>query len=350
MSSGDRIPDHAPRDPDLVGAEAAMHRAARRARQRAEAAAKVAGTQDRRSESSHGVCKVESRHDPRTLTFSQIQGYEQIPGSLKLEELPGEARTQIWNVFYLFIESSAERPPRRATPYVVGVWAEILRSKHALIDGCPLDEWNSEFDSICSDLRRSIETLPFNQVFDLVQFVLRRCACPTEFAAAMKHVFTRCRLAYTIDEGKPPTIVPAVTPEEGDAVVGALRTLRESGLDGAASHLRSASEFINARDWAGSVRESIHAVESVARQLDPAASRSLRPALASLKKQGALHPALEDAFNKLYGYTSDEQGIRHPRLDGADDNVGLDEAVFMLNACASFASYLWRKHTARQAP
>ena len=170
------------------------------------------------------------------------------------------------------------------------------------------------------------------------------------FASRMRNVFSKCGLAYTIDEGEPPTIVPAVTPEEGNAVVEALQTLRKARLGGAASHLRDASECINARDWSGSVRESIHAVESVARQLDPDASKTLGPALASIEMRGTLHPALKDAFKKLYGYTSDEQGIRHATLDPADSNVGMNEAVFMLSACASFASYLWRKHMAEEAP
>ena len=102
-------------------------------------------------------------------------------------------------------------------------------------------------------------------------------------------------------------------------------------------------------DWAGSVRESVHAVESAARQLDPNAS-SLAPALRSLEKRGALHPALKQALGKLYGYSSDEQGIRHALLDQEQASVGMDEAVFMLGACASFASYLWRKHTAGGNP
>ena len=140
--------------------------------------------------------------------------------------------------------------------------------------------------------------------------------------------------------------LPTVTPEEGNAVVGALQTLRQAGLSGAESHLRNASECINSRDWAGSVRESMHAVESVARRLDSKASRGLKPALDSLENRNELHPALKVAFNKLYGYTSDEQGVRHATLGPADSNVGMDEAVFMLGACASFASYLWRKHVA----
>ena len=40
----------------------------------------------------------------------------------------------------------------------------------------------------------------------------------------------------------------------------------------------------------------------------------------------------------------DEQGIRHALSDNPQANVGQDEAVFMLGACASFSSYLARKH------
>ena len=90
----------------------------------------------------------------------------------------------------------------------------------------------------------------------------------------------------------------------------------------------------------------MHAVESVARLLDPGASKTLGPALASLEKSGHLHPALKDAFSKLYGYTSDEEGIRHSLVFQSQSPAGRDEAVFMLGACASFASYLWRRHQA----
>lgn len=36
-------------------------------------------------------------------------------------------------------------------------------------------------------------------------------------------------------------------------------------------------------------------------------------------------------------------------LDHKHSSVGRDEAVFMLGACASFASYLWRKHAGGEA-
>ena len=224
------------------------------------------------------------------------------------------------------------------------VWARILTAKHSIHDKLPLDEWKRLLKYNQRQLRQSIETLPFNEVFDMIQFVLRRPECPQKFVDGMKDAFASSRLAYAIDDGPPPTIIPSVTVEEGNTILESMQTLREAGLGGSAAQLRKAAECINGQDWAGSIRESIHAVESVARQLDPKASTALGPALAALEKTGTLHPALKGAFTKLYGYTSDEQGIRHALLDQDSANVGMDEAVFMLGPARRSPSYLWRKH------
>ena len=116
-------------------------------------------------------------------------------------------------------------------------------------------------------------------------------------------------------------------------------------MDGAETHLRKASENLKAREYADSIRDSIHAVESVARKIGPKGSQTLSSALDSLEKAGfSIHPALKEGFKKLYGYTNDEQGIRHALRDKGAPNVGRDEAVFMFGACASFAAYLANKH------
>ena len=365
-----------------------MHRAARRARQRAEQAAEStvgrlsaesAGDlrktkTDRRSRlrsaappsirsqapppdtpsagtfsggTSHGTRlpgEDVSRVDDRLYSFSHAQGYEELPSALKLEELPREARTTIWNLLFSNLDESMKTSNMGYGPWVGGDWKHILRAAHVEFYILPLDDWHADFWPICKKLRKHLETQPLNKVFDLIQFILRHPECPRGLIVQTKRTFEACRLAYTIDMGPPPTILPAVTPEEGIAVVESLGALREAGLNGSAAHLRRASECITSGDWAGSIRESIHAVESVARQLDPKASKTLEPALKSLKGRARLHPALKDAFSNLYGYTSDQQGIRHALLDQTDAQVGQDEAVFLLGACASFASYLWRKH------
>ena len=284
----------------------------------------------------------------REFTFSQAQGYEEVPGPLKFEQLPSEARTRIWNALYFSIDATKRVDVFNS--YVGGVWRKILYTKHVQYDNLSLDEWSDSFEHHRQQLRRSVEELPFNKVFDLIQFVIRHPECPLGFTELMKAAFASSRLAYTIDEAEPLTIIPAVTEAEGRSIIESMQTLRLAGLGSSATHLRKAAECFNGSDWAGSVRESIHAVESVARQLDPKASGTLEPALASLEKRQTLHPALKEAFSKLYGYTSDEQGIRHALLDKPSANVGMDEAVFMLGACASFASYLWRKHAAAATP
>jgi hypothetical protein len=54
-----------------------------------------------------------------------------------------------------------------------------------------------------------------------------------------------------------------------------------------------------------------------------------------------LHPALRTAFSSLYGYTSDEDGIRHAILES--QNVGFDEAKFFLVVCSTFSNFVQAK-------
>ena len=343
MNDSNRNSAQRHRDPDLAGAEAAG-----RAPERAEQIARSSASEDSRHQSGH-VHRTTALRDPRELSFSQAHRYEEIPGPLKLEELPTDARTRIWNLLFVHLDKSKATDDFFGNSWVGREWKYIWRAAHANFHISPLDEWTSDFWPACKKLREYIEMRPFNKVFDLIQFVLRHPRCPPVFAKEMKRTFSECGLAYTIDAGPPPTIVPAVTPEEGATVVEALQTLRESGLEPSASHLQEGAACINRGDWAGSVRESIHAVESVARQLDPKAAKTLGPALKSIERRGALHSALKKAFGELYGYTSGEQGIRHALLDQTKARVGQDEAVFMLGACAAFASYLWRKHAGKES-
>ena len=281
--------------------------------------------------------------EDRTLTFSQREGYDPLPLPLQLGELPDEARTAIWNVLYTHMD-------RSRSGYVIdGAWKAILLDLYVYHDNMPLDEWSARIERVFPWMRDRLEQEAFNRVFDIIEFLVRHELCPPEFTTDLSDVFHRFQLAYIIDSGPPPTVFPATTAEEGNELERNLAELRTSGLVGCATHLRSASKCINDGDSAASIRESIHAVESVAKKIAPKAN-TLSAALSVLKKQGVLHhKELASALGKLYNYTSDEDGIRHA-LSEAEADVTQDEAVFMLGACASFASYLWRKHKAAPTP
>ena len=282
--------------------------------------------------------------EPELLTFSQAHGYEDIPTMLRLEEFPRQAQVRILNVLHEYIIKSTIRN-EVGRKYVGGNMVIILRDMHRHYYCEPIRQWKSRIDIVMDQIEQRILMRPFNKVFDRIQYVLRHPKCPRPLIKDMKKAFSDSRLAYVIDDNGPATITPAVTAEEGQVILSSRQELASAGLDGAAEHLRKSSECINRREWADSVRESIHAVESVARTIDPEASK-LAVALRSLEERVAFHKALKKAILNLYGYTSDEQGIRHSLLDEDKAPVGIDEAVFMLGACASFASYLWRKHSA----
>ena len=55
----------------------------------------------------------------------------------------------------------------------------------------------------------------------------------------------------------------------------------------------------------------------------------------------AIHAALRQAFEKLYGYTSDADGIRHAMMEGSD--VQSEDAKFMLVSCSAFTTYVIEK-------
>ena len=156
------------------------------------------------------------------------------------------------------------------------------------------------------------------------------------------NIFGEGNIAYFVKDirGRP-TIVPRASRETGEATQRAIEILHEADMGGASAHLRKAAEHINAKQYGDAVANAIHAVESVARHIDPRANKTLGRALDSLEGAGLLkHAALKGAFKNLYGYTNDEQGIRHALLNRLAPDVDLDDAVFMFGACACFAAYL----------
>jgi len=90
------------------------------------------------------------------------------------------------------------------------------------------------------------------------------------------------------------------------------------------------------------VKESISAVEAAC-EIASGQKGSLGDCLKGLGSNEALHPAFRDALAKLYGWTSDAQGIRHALMDAP--TLALSDARFMLVVCSAFVSYLLA-HTA----
>lgn len=107
-------------------------------------------------------------------------------------------------------------------------------------------------------------------------------------------------------------------------------------------HLEKALGFLTDRknpDYANSVKESIMAVETLCHIAVPEyPEATLGRLLKALKKHTKVHSTLCEAFEKLYGYACDEDGIRHVNINISEVDQPL--AQYMLITCSAFINYV----------
>lgn len=111
-------------------------------------------------------------------------------------------------------------------------------------------------------------------------------------------------------------------------------------------HLESSLKLITDKrkpDFRNSIKESISAVESLCKIITGNESTTLGQALKILDKQKPIPKSLKSGFSAIYGYASDNGGIRHGLLSD-DIEPSLEEAKFMLVACSAFVNYLITKN------
>ncbi|MYB56022.1 MAG: hypothetical protein F4X51_06505 [Gemmatimonadetes bacterium] len=280
-------------------------------------------------------------------TFSQRYGYVPLPDPMQMEQVSDDLRIEIWNAIREILLSIRSYSLQEYSNecYFHEESSRFIERALGRVLIIAEDEIDTTYDEVFSQFKTLILQGSFNEVLDLVEIVANNRPPEDGFVNRISNSFERCAAAYWLDKSNYPyQFFPRSSKAQGEATQEAIKTIRDGGMEGAATHLRDAAAHINAQQFADSISDSIHAVESVARQIDPK-SKTLGPALNSLEKAGLIkHPALKEAFSKLYGYTSDEQGIRHALLEKNSPDVDLDEAMFIFGACASFAAYLVNKH------
>ena len=275
--------------------------------------------------------------EQRRLTFSQEQGLATLPSQLKLGELSAELRSVLWVCIVHELECTRVRN-YYGRVRVSEVWETILRDAHVFLYHKPADEFDASFDELVDQYETLIWSNIFNEVVDFLQFVMRHPVCEHRFIDQVRSLLEYCKAAYVVLDGGP-TFVPIGSKEEVKTLIDAFAATKHPAFSGAGTHLRLAVEALNTGRYGDSVRESVHAVESAARVLSEDAKATLTPAVQQLETRLRMHPAFKRALVSLYGYTSDEAGIRHSLLDD-ETRVDMHDALFMLRACASFVTFL----------
>jgi hypothetical protein len=272
--------------------------------------------------------------------FSQRQGLKPVRCSLQINDIDGELRNKLWNVFQIHYWNDLHSDDMRAqSNYPTRLYLERLW----------YDYFKDLLDTLPTTLRMAYLTLKkhyfastWNEVYDFIEFTALRHPeeeINDQFKSGCNIVLEDELSGYRFvgDE-----IAPITSNEEIASIEQAQGTT--SQLPSVNTHLRRSLSLLSDRkqpDYRNSIKESISAIEAICRLIAQNPKSTLGDALKALAPKIPVHPALAGAFDKLYGYTNDAQGIRHALLDLP--NLEQEDAVFMLTSCSAFINYLTAK-------
>jgi hypothetical protein len=280
--------------------------------------------------------------------FSDRIGVTKPPAAMQLTDMSEPLKNSLWNLVLLCFDKSVPITPRGQVTF----WEPITRALAVEFFKEPVDSVPLAAANYAKTwLRERFSELPWYDVYNLVEFLVQRVRQLTRghlsdeaLCRMANEILERELSGYRFIEGR---LVPITNEAEVRAIAEATEMAATQGLEGVRTHIRTALGLLAKKpdpDYRNSIKESISAVESAARQI-AGEGGALKDALAALEKKGVtLHGALKAGVLNLYGYTSDEDGIRHAILD--EPRVGFDEAKFMLVACSAFATFLMSKAAA----
>ena len=196
-------------------------------------------------------------------------------------------------------------------------------------------------------LKRMFFSSKWHEIYNLIEFIainiegMRDGFTPELFQDRVNQILEREMSGYRFVSGY---LTPITNKEEVDSITSSIQAARDSGLSGTQVHLETAVALLSKKpnpDYRNSIKESISAIESLTRQITGKASAGLGEALKELDAKVKFHGAFKKGLLSLYGYTSDDDGIRHAILD--EPSVGFDEAKFMLVSCSALVNFLIAK-------
>ena len=278
------------------------------------------------------------------MRFSERYRFKQVREFVQIDSVDEPLKNGLWNVLQVFVWDDTKGAGGLYAGYYLSDPRnhEIRQLCHALWFSYfkePLDQLDDNWTKTLQELRRYFFECTWYEVYDFVEFVANHYSgvrFKESFMIACDTVLERELSAYRFVDG----LGTRVTQQQEIEGI-------ESALDRAAgpvhSHLRRALELLadrNTPDYRNSIKESISAVESLSVSI-VGETGTLGQLIKKLEQQIGLHPALKGSISNLYGYTSDEGGIRHALLE--EETADLDHAKFMLVVCSAFVSFVLSK-------
>lgn len=272
------------------------------------------------------------------MNFSQRIGKVPATKQLQIESLDDDLMNGLWNAFKIFFLDKLSKND------IYEIFVATLWLYHYKL---PIDNIPTYYKSSEKFIRDKFFSCPWYEVYNLLEFSASLDSESLEidiheFKEFCNEILEKEFSGYRFIGDK---ISPITNENEISEIEKAINdTGHFSALGGANIHLKSALEKLsdkNRPDYRNSIKESISAIESVAKSISGNSKDSLGGALDKIKARIKLHPSLERGFKQLYGYTSDSDGIRHALMESS--NCDFEDAKYMLVSSSAFINYLITK-------
>jgi hypothetical protein len=276
-------------------------------------------------------------------------GLELAHRPIQKDSMDDTLRNCLWNEFdMLFLQDLREswkysgynesrNPPNAAL--FVRLWRDFYKSPLTT-----LPQFAVQAATIVHQWYFNTNAAPWNRVYDFVEFTGDLCGNLEDnasfFRIACNLTLEREASAYRF-VGK---IISPITSEAEIKTVEQAMSADNSVLSPVNQHIETALKRLSDRnnpDYRNSMKESISAVEALCKIIAKNDKSTLGPALDVIRAKIQMHPKLQEGFKALYGYTSDDHGIRHALKD--DGQPEPEDARYFLVSCSAFVNLLTEK-------
>lgn len=262
--------------------------------------------------------------------FSERMGIRP-PKSIQVQDMDQELRNSLWNVcrrYFFNDDESSSLQFSSLYPISFIMYTHFYK--------LPTDELPYGRADFVSKQLKFFKEEEWFRVYELIEFLSAYARDEDKFHSSLNEILERELSAYRLISR---TFVPITNMDEIIELEQAM--VQNDRFAPVSTHIRSALELFGKKpqpDYRNSIKESISAVEAAAKIITGLERATLDEALTRVSKTHPIHGAFRDGVRKLYGYTSDEGGIRHALIN--ETHIDDADARFMLVSCSAFANFL----------
>ncbi len=272
-------------------------------------------------------------------SFSERMGYVVPPEFMQLEGMTDELRNLLANFCVDVFNDIRSTQDISFIEKQIKTTLKISYDAFSLVrsDHYSMSTW---FDK--KSFRNIFESLEWHQRYSIIErligYIIEKPHCiasNVELIPYLNTILERENSAYRMD------ITCEFIPISNENELKEVQTAQDNDYDTVKMHMNKAITLFadrNNHDYANAVKESISAVEALARHLTGQKDGTL----GQLIKKLDIHPALSDGISKLYGWAGDDAGIRHSNKDSSNI-VDFDTAKLAIVTNSALINFITAK-------